>query len=221
MKIDLKKALLSLIFCMNILICWTINGDGLRGYFVFDTNAENPKVAVSKLNYKRNKQKIEKELSEIEAQKVAKYELTEKTTEKIKEREERKAKLEQNIIEDENFKDYEVEYLGEFVLTAYCPCAECCGEYGISRPLDENGDPIIYTASGARAEAGNTIAVDPDVIPYGSKVIIDINGEKRIFTAQDTGGAIRENSIDVYFDTHEDAWDFGYKHGNIFLVKNG
>lgn len=103
--------------------------------------------------------------------------------------------------------------LGYFVLTAYCSCPECCGEYAYSRPLDEYGNPIVYTASGAVASAGTTIAVDPSVIPYGTSVIID----GHTYIAQDTGGAIVGNRIDVYFDNHEDAWNFGYQEAEVFV----
>ena len=58
--------------------------------------------------------------------------------------------------------------IGEFDLTAYCACETCCGKWALNRPLDENGEPIIYTASGEQAEAGVTVAVDTDVIPLGT-----------------------------------------------------
>ena len=51
--------------------------------------------------------------------------------------------------------------LGLFKLTYYCACAKCCGK------------ATGITASGARVAEGETIAVDPSVIPYGTKVIIN------------------------------------------------
>lgn len=103
--------------------------------------------------------------------------------------------------------------LGTFKLTAYCSCSKCCGQYALNRPTDENGNPIVYAASGARAEAGVTIAVDPGVIPYGT--VVQINGHTYI--AQDTGGAIRGNRIDVYFDDHQEAWNFGTQNAEVFV----
>ena len=91
--------------------------------------------------------------------------------------------------------------LGEFTVTHYCPCETCCGQWAKSRPVDADGKEIVYTASGARAEEGVTIAVDPDVIPIGTQVRID----GHIYTAQDTGGAIRGNKVDVYMESHEAA----------------
>lgn len=105
------------------------------------------------------------------------------------------------------------ESLGIYELTAYCSCSVCCGAYGENRPTDQNGNPIVYTATGAIAKAGTTIAVDPSVIPYGSE--IQIYGHTYI--AQDTGGAIRGNRIDVYFDDHQEALIFGRQRTEIFI----
>lgn len=87
--------------------------------------------------------------------------------------------------------------------TAYCPCEKCCGKT----------DGI--TATGTRATAGRTIAVDPTVIPYGTEVIINGN----TYVAEDCGGAIKENRIDVYFDTHEEALQFGRQKINVKIVR--
>ena len=105
------------------------------------------------------------------------------------------------------------ESLGIYELTAYCSCSACCGSYGQNRPTDQNGNPIVYTASGAIAKAGTTIAVDPRVIPYGSEV--QIFGHTYI--AQDTGGAIVSRRIDIYFDDHQEALVFGRQRTEIFI----
>lgn len=109
----------------------------------------------------------------------------------------------------------EPEYinLGEYRLTAYCSCEQCCGEYGQNRPKDKNGNDIVYTASGKVAQAGYTVAADPSVLPYGT--IIYINGQK--FEVQDCGGAIKGNRIDIYFDNHEDAREFGVQYADVFV----
>ena len=106
--------------------------------------------------------------------------------------------------------------LGRFTLTAYCSCEKCCGEYALNRPIDENGNEIVYGSIGVRLVAGISIAVDPNVIPYGSEVII--NGHTYI--AHDTGGAIKGNRIDVYFDDHQEAWNFGTQYAEVYLVQN-
>lgn len=78
--------------------------------------------------------------------------------------------------------------------TAYCSCVKCCGKWA---------DGI--TASGVKARANHTIAVDKKVIPLGTTVLI--NGKQ--YVAEDTGSAIKGNKIDIYFDSHEEALKFG------------
>ena len=93
--------------------------------------------------------------------------------------------------------------LGVFKITAYCPCSKCCGKWA---------DGI--TSTGVTATEGRTIAVDPSVIPYGS--IIEINGNR--YVAEDCGGAIKNNRIDLYFDSHEDALEWGVQNIEVYLV---
>lgn len=83
-----------------------------------------------------------------------------------------------------------------FTITAYCPCEKCCGAYA-------NG----YTATGEKATQGVTIAADPDVLPMGTKIELD----GHTYTVQDTGGAIVGNRLDLYFDSHEDALQWGVR----------
>ena len=72
----------------------------------------------------------------------------------------------------------------------------------------ETGDP---TASGKWPREGVTVAVDPDVIPIGSAVMIwGEDGEwMGIFEAQDTGRLIKGRIIDIYMDEHRDAVYWG------------
>ena len=110
-------------------------------------------------------------------------------------------------------QDPDMVSLGMFKLTAYCSCQECCGEYALNRPVDENGNEIVYGSIGVRLQAGVSIAVDPSVIPYGTEVVI--NGHTYI--AQDTGGSINGNRIDVYFDDHYDALVFGVQNAEVLI----
>lgn len=107
--------------------------------------------------------------------------------------------------------------IGTYTITAYCPCEICCGWYALNRPLDDNGEPIIYTASGARAEAGTTIGVDPYSIPLGTDVWFEgPDGELNDYTAQDTGSMVIGNHIDLYFDSHEEACNWGLQYREVF-----
>lgn len=103
--------------------------------------------------------------------------------------------------------------LGIFKLTAYCSCQRCCGSYALNRPVDESGNEIVYGSIGVRLVAGVSIAVDPRVIPYGTQVEID----GHTYTAHDTGGNIKGNRIDVYFDDHQEAWDFGTQYAEVLV----
>ena len=113
-----------------------------------------------------------------------------------------------NIKEDVVYTKNEPICLGEFKLTAYCPCEKCCGSWAFDRP-----DGIVYGSSGEELKAGYSIAVDPSVIPYGTEVVI--NG--LTYRADDCGGAIKGNRIDVYFNNHKDALDFGVKYADVFM----
>ena len=90
--------------------------------------------------------------------------------------------------------------MGVFKLTAYY-----AGE-------DEWGDTIKYPGDGEhKARLNHTIAVDPNVIPLGSKVLID----GTIYTAEDVGGAIKGNIIDIWVGTEESS--FGVKYKEVYI----
>lgn len=93
-----------------------------------------------------------------------------------------------------------------FVITAYCHCEKCCGK----------SDGV--TATGRKAKQGRTVAVDPNVIPYGSVVYIDGVGD---YIAEDCGGKIKGNRIDIYFDSHKDALEFGKQEHKVYVERRG
>ncbi len=90
--------------------------------------------------------------------------------------------------------------LGIFKLTAYCG-GHCC-----------NGKWAGKTSTGVKPIEGITIAVDPKIIPYGTEVYI--NGQ--VYIAQDCGGLIKNKRIDVYFESHEEALEFGVKYADVY-----
>lgn len=110
----------------------------------------------------------------------------------------------------------EPESLGEFVLTAYCPCVKCCGEWSAEHPSRVGTDYIQKTASGTIPTAGRTISVDTSVIPFGTTVII--HGHE--YVAEDRGGAIKGNKIDIFFDDHNEVLEFGRQTAEVFIINN-
>jgi len=88
--------------------------------------------------------------------------------------------------------------------TAYCPCNKCCGKT----------DGITY--SGKKAKENHTIAVDPNLIPIGSKVLVEGLG---IRYAEDIGGAIQENRIDIYMENHVTALAFGVRELEVHMLE--
>lgn len=90
---------------------------------------------------------------------------------------------------------------GIFKVTHYCNCEHCQGEY------------IGMTATGTAPKAGRTIAVDPDKIPLGS--VVKIDGQE--YVAEDTGGAIKGNRVDIFVTDHDEAVTKGIKEETVYL----
>lgn len=95
-----------------------------------------------------------------------------------------------------------LQSLGVFRTTGYCPCYQCSEGWGRS------------TSTGAIAKSGHTIAVDPRVIPYGTRLMI--NGV--VYTAEDRGGGVKGNHIDIFFDNHAQTRQHGSRNLEVFLV---
>lgn len=94
--------------------------------------------------------------------------------------------------------------LGKHRLSFYCPCATC------------NGRSDGKTKIGTKMAEGRTIAVDSRIIPLGSRVYIDGYG---VFIAEDTGGAIKGNRIDVCVSSHSRAYDIGIDYADVYLIR--
>ena len=91
--------------------------------------------------------------------------------------------------------------------SAYCSCMSCCGK--------TNG----ITASGAKASSWYTLAAGKG-IPIGTIVYIPAlsntpNGGW--FVVQDRGGAISNNRIDIYMNSHGEAINFGRRNLQCYL----
>lgn len=108
---------------------------------------------------------------------------------------------------------YELVSLGIFTLTAYCPCVLCTEIWSTEHPSRIGTDFVQKTASGTIPAQGRTIAVDTSVIDFGTVVVID----DHVFIAEDRGGAIRGNRIDVFFECYQEALIFGRRTAEVFI----
>ncbi len=88
-----------------------------------------------------------------------------------------------------------------YKITAYCPCAKCCGK--------TNG----RTASGTTATAGRTVAASSK-FAFGTK--LNIGGH--VYTVEDRGGAINGNKIDIFVNTHAEALQWGVRYLSVSVV---
>ena len=96
---------------------------------------------------------------------------------------------------------------GSCRITAFCACSACCGEWANNRPLDENGNPIVYGASGKELTPGVSVACS---LPYGTEIQID--GLPGTYIVEDrTAEWIQDKyngmTVDIYMDSHESCYD--------------
>jgi len=97
--------------------------------------------------------------------------------------------------------------LGEFRITHYCtePHHHICND----------GNPTT-TATGNTPIPYRTVAVCPNIIPYGS--LLRIYGSDNEYIADDTGGAIRGNrTIDRLVTYHQQARDLGVFYAEVWI----
>jgi 3D (Asp-Asp-Asp) domain-containing protein len=102
------------------------------------------------------------------------------------------------------------EILGEeYKVTGYCKCAKCCGRWAY---YQGGGWTSLHT----RATPGHTAAVDPKVIPLGSRLWVEGIG---VLVAEDTGSAIKGKRVDVFFATHLEAEQFGVQRRKVMILQ--
>lgn len=75
-------------------------------------------------------------------------------------------------------------------------------------------DPI--TATGKKPRPYHTLAVDPKLIPYGTRVYIpEFN---KVFIAEDCGSAIKGNRIDIYMNNEFECRQWGVRNITIIIL---
>lgn len=98
--------------------------------------------------------------------------------------------------------------LENVTVTYYDCCVECCGK----------DDGITY--SGTQAMPYGTCAVDPNVITLGSDVTVDYGGgELHHYRAEDIGGGVKGNRIDICVSSHEEALELGVRVATIYWME--
>ncbi len=88
-----------------------------------------------------------------------------------------------------------------YKITAYCPCAKCCGK------------ATGRTAAGTRATAGRTVAASSQ-FAFGTQ--LNIGGH--VYTVEDRGGAINGNKIDIFVNSHAEALQWGVRYLPVNVV---
>lgn len=122
-----------------------------------------------------------------------------------------------------------LEELGQFTITAYDLSFTCCGkprsdpEFGITK----DGTNLI----GLSREDAMVVAVDPSVIPLGTKIYLDLPEPYKhfsgVYRAADTGNPsiVTGRKIDLYMgdfgkeDSDPSVWDFGVRTANVYVVE--
>lgn len=120
--------------------------------------------------------------------------------------------------EEEVQEDYENENIEAALLaqatrldgvtvTHYDPCVKCCGKT----------DGI--TATGVPVTPYYTVAVDPELIPLGSEVLVDYgDGEIHYYRAEDTGGGVRGKHLDLCVTDHTEALTLGVRQATVWFL---
>lgn len=98
-----------------------------------------------------------------------------------------------------------------FRVTAYCSCSKCCGKWANNRPLDANGNPIVKGASGDVLIPMVSVA---SPLPFGTEIELEGVGTVVVHdrTAQWIVDKHGQYILDLYFNDHQKASDFGVKH---------
>ena len=93
-------------------------------------------------------------------------------------------------------------------ITAYCPCEKCCGKWSDGQ-----------TASGYWIQSGDRFVAAPKDIPFGTEMVVPGYNNDRAVKVLDRGGAITNERLDVYFDTHQEALNWGVRYLVVEVVE--
>jgi 3D (Asp-Asp-Asp) domain-containing protein len=96
-------------------------------------------------------------------------------------------------------------------VTAYCACKRCCG------PRAQG-----ITASGKRVNfnGGRFVAADPKVLKFNTRLLIPGYADGQPVQVIDKGGAIKGNKLDVFFDSHQRARQWGRQKLVVTVIED-
>ncbi len=123
----------------------------------------------------------------------------------------------ERVAEYETVEKYEYTTITMNV-SAYCPCEICCGIWATK---GVNSDGVRITASGAVAD-GSFIAAPP-IYGFGTMMLIPGYAGGEWVPVLDRGGAITVGTdggldrLDVFFDSHDKAVDFGRREVEVMV----
>ncbi len=89
-------------------------------------------------------------------------------------------------------------------VTAYCPCEKCCGEYSDG-----------YTACGHKICPGDVFVAADKKYCFGTEMLISGYNNGKPIKVLDRGGVIRGNRLDVFFNSHDEALEWGVQYLDV------
>lgn len=213
----MKKIKILLIICVSVGIGLCLRANKKVKFHIVDIK---PYETISNIKITQNiplpadiKQEMkarEEEKIRLQKEEQERIRLEQLEKERVeKEEKEEKAKEVSRVTSRGNV-DRKNEWI-QFTATGYCPCKKCCGK--------TNG----ITASGAKAQAGVTVAM-PKGYSFGTKLLIkDTKGNLlnsgKSYVVQDRGGAIKNKKIDIFFNSHAEALKFGKRTVYLKVVE--
>ena len=99
----------------------------------------------------------------------------------------------------------------QMTVTAYCPCARCCGPQACG-----------VTASGRNVRANHSrfVAADTRVLPFHTRLSIPGYDGGQAVPVLDCGGAIKGHRLDVFFPTHQQAIEWGVQRLTVTVYES-
>ena len=94
-------------------------------------------------------------------------------------------------------------------VTAYCACKKCCGKFADGK-----------TANGHKIQRNDVFVAADKMYPFGTEVIVPGYNNDKPVKVFDRGRVIRGNRLDVFFNSHKTAREWGVKYLEVKLRRN-